>query len=192
MEDSTALLEWQAGNAHITLDQSDEYAASELHEFASRILYTLHSNYCTKLRLQALEIIKGYFPGPVGARRYCREDLHEIGTHMIQDACDSDSMKLRLQAACLVAINNRSEETSQAAIARKYGLTRAALSRRLRDMRQGLFLKGLRNFHFGGNPELAEKSRVRAIRVHNYSKQNKELCKTTIKPSPFHLARKLA
>jgi hypothetical protein len=89
---------------------------------------------------------------------------------------------LRLSTDCLLAIINRTEEKSQAAIARKYGLTRAAVSKRMRDMRKGSFLGGLEIFFFGGREDVSEASRARAIRVHNKRKENTQ-CKQ--KPSPF-------
>jgi hypothetical protein len=89
---------------------------------------------------------------------------------------------LRLATDCLLALVNKTEEASQAAIARKHGLTRAAVSKRLRDMRKGTLLGGLEVYFFGGREEASEAARSRAIRVHN---QRKTKCKQ--KPSPFQL-----
>jgi hypothetical protein len=78
---------------------------------------------------------------------------------------------LRLRAECLLAIINRTEETSQAAIARKHGLTRAAISKTMRDMRKGEYLAGLEIFFFGGRQDVSEQARTRAIRVHQQQKE---------------------
>jgi len=71
----------------------------------------------------------------------------------------------------------------QAAIARKYGLTRAAISKRLRDMRKGEFLGGLEIYFFGGKEDVSEKARTRAIRVHKHKQQLKETIWKTQTPS---------
>jgi hypothetical protein len=104
-------------------------------------------------------------------------------------ALESPSLELRMQADCLMAINNRSDESSQADIARKYNLTRAAISKRLRDMRRGQFLANLRNFFFGGKPDASQAAKVRALRVHKEQQPHKTKCNQ--KPSPFELARQM-
>lgn len=85
---------------------------------------------------------------------------------------------LRLATDCLLAIINYTEEKSGAAIARKYKLTRAAVNKRMQEMRKGRFLNGLEVYFFGGKPEDSERARERATRVH---KQQKLLCKPTTK-----------
>lgn len=101
---------------------------------------------------------------------------------------------LRLAADCLLAIVNRSEEKSLAAIARKHGLTRSAVSKRMRDIRFGRTLAGnVDCFFFGGNPEVSKKARERALRVHarNKDKNAKPIpacVKTTPGPSKLQAA----
>jgi len=81
--------------------------------------------------------------------------------------------QLRLSTDLLLALINRSDEKSQSAIARKYGLTRAAISKRLRDMRRGEYLQGLEIYFFGGKRDVSQQARTRAIRVHKQRKQSK-------------------
>lgn len=90
----------------------------------------------------------------------------------------SNHPQLRLVTDCLLAMINRTEEKSQAAIARKYGLTRAAVSKRMRDMRKGNFLGNLEIYFFGGREDLSEAARARAIDYHNNKKGNKNKCTT--------------
>lgn len=96
---------------------------------------------------------------------------------------------LRLATDCLLAAAlNRSDEKNQAAIARKHGLTRAAVQKRMRDMRKGEMLGGLECYFFGGREDVSEKARTRATRVH---KRRKELCKTqNQKPSLLALTKR--
>lgn len=82
---------------------------------------------------------------------------------------------LKLATDCLLAIINRTEERSQAAIARKYNLTRSAVSKRMRELRKG-DLGNLSIYLFGGRKEVSEKARARATRVHQ---ERKAKCKTT-------------
>jgi hypothetical protein len=109
----------------------------------------------------------------------------EAVLRVLQVLTGSEHPSLRLSADCLLAMINRSEEKSQAEIARRYGLTRAAISKRMRDMRKGKFLGGLEIYFFGGREEVSKKARERAIRVHNQQKGKQ--CKTT--PSLLDLAR---
>lgn len=81
---------------------------------------------------------------------------------------------LRRRADCLLAIINRTEERSQAEIARKYGLTRAAISKEMRDMRKGNYLSGLEIFYFGGRKDVSDAARKRALRVHKETKEQTE------------------
>lgn len=92
---------------------------------------------------------------------------------------------LRLRADCLLAIINRTENRSQAEIARKYGLTRAAISKTMRDMRKGDYLAGLEIFFFGGRKDTSEAARTRAIRVHQETKQQNQSWKPSSQLETF-------
>jgi hypothetical protein len=83
--------------------------------------------------------------------------------------------RLRMSAEILTAIIGRTEEKSQAAIARKFGLTRAAVNKHFQNMRKSPGLAGLEVFIFGGRPEVSEACRSRALRVH--AQKKKTLCK---------------
>lgn len=85
----------------------------------------------------------------------------------------------RRRAGMVLAIINRTEAKSQAEIGRQQSLTRAAISKEMRDMRH-LFLKTLQIYNFGGKASVSEQARERAIRVH---KEQKEKAKSW-KPSP--------
>lgn len=119
-----------------------------------------------------------------------RADLQEAILRVLYTLCNARHPKLRLATDCLIAIINKSDETCQAAIGRKHGLTRAAISKRLRDMRSGEYLEELEVYYFGGRPEVAKSSKARAIRVHKELEPHKKKCK--MKPSPYQLARQFA
>lgn len=116
-----------------------------------------------------------------------RRDIQEAVLRVLYTLCNARHPKLRLATDCLLAIINKSDESSQAEIARKHGLSRAAISKRLRDMRSCEFLEELEIYYFGGRLEVAEASQTRAKRVHKQIEPYKTKCKA--KPSPFELAR---
>jgi len=116
----------------------------------------------------------------------------EAVLRVLQVLTGSEHPSLRLSADCLLALINRSEEKSQAEIARRYGLTRAAISKRMRDMRRGRFLQGLEIYFFGGREDVSQKARERAIRVHAKNKSPNTQCKTTPTPQLTSFLQKLA
>jgi hypothetical protein len=126
-----------------------------------------------------------YFDDPAESTEDSRVLAGEAVLRVLYLLTGSRHPGLRLATDCLLAIINRSDEKSQAAIARKYGLTRAAVSKRLRDMRAGEFLDGLEIYFFGGKQDVAAKARVRAKRVHRKRKTLAE--KTPSKPGLFAL-----
>ncbi len=116
-----------------------------------------------------------------------RADLQESVLRILYILCAARHPKLRMTADCLIAIINKSNYSCQAAIARKYNVSRAAISKRMRSMRQGEFLGDLEMYYFGGRPEVSAAARIRANRVHKEQNIHKIKCK--LKPSPFQLAR---
>ena len=99
--------------------------------------------------------------------------------------CGANHPSLRLRADCLLAIINRTENRSQAEIARKYGLTRAAISKTMRDMRKGNHLAGLEIFFFGGRRDVSEKAKARATRVHQEIKKQNQSWKPSSQLETF-------
>ncbi|MBE2203067.1 MAG: hypothetical protein IAE94_01830 [Chthoniobacterales bacterium] len=101
-------------------------------------------------------------------------DAAESVLRVLQILTSSHHPSLRLAADCLLLIINRSDEKNEAAVAKKHGITRAAVSKRIREMRKGRFLDGFEIHYFGGRRADSERARVRALRVH---KQRKQQCK---------------
>lgn len=118
-----------------------------------------------------------YFDDPCEVSSDCRQEAAQAVLRVLYALTGSRHPDLRLATDCLLALINRTEEKSQAAIARKYGLTRAAISKRMRDMRKGEFLGGLEIYFFGGREEDSKAARTRATRVHNNHKEQQNLCK---------------
>lgn len=117
-----------------------------------------------------------FFDDPPQAGEAAEIAAADAVLRVLQVLCNARHPGLKLSADCLLALVNRSDEKSQAAIGRKHGLSRAAISKRLRDMRKGRFLGDLEMFFFGGRREDSERARIRATRVH---RERKELCKTS-------------
>lgn len=111
----------------------------------------------------------------------------EAVTRVLYILTASRHPRLRVAADCLLAAAlGRSDEKSQAEIGRKYGLTRAAISKRMRQMRSGDLLGGLEIYYFGGRKNIAYQARERAKRVH---RERRILCnQLKTKPSPLRLA----
>lgn len=89
--------------------------------------------------------------------------------------------KYRVQVACIMAAINRVDDAkSLADIGRKHGLTRAAVSKRKREICKHDLNGLLSCYFFGGRPDQSHKSRERATRVHEMVKthNNKHKCKT--------------
>jgi len=115
-------------------------------------------------------------PTRVG-RKY--EDAETAVLRVLQILCDSEHQSLAIQAELLLAHINRSDVRSQAEIARKYGLTRAAINKRMRDIRRNRHLSGLELYFFGGRKEVSDRCRQRAIDDHRRRKNEKKLWKQT-------------
>ena len=117
----------------------------------------------------------------------CRPQVADAVLRVLYVLTNSRNPELRLQTDLLLALINRVDAKSQAEIGRKHGLSRAAISKRLRDMRAGEFLQGLVGTHFGGDKSISNHAKTRATRVHRET--IRILCKAPSKPSPMALAR---
>lgn len=80
---------------------------------------------------------------------------------------------------CLALAIAKSDEDSQAAVARKYEVERATINKRVNHLRKNATIKLLQSFAHGGRPEASNAARERATRVHATLK------KPDGKPSPF-------
>lgn len=122
-------------------------------------------------------------PDPSEQSEERRFSAQESVLRVLHILTDSRHPSLRLATDCLLALINRQDGDlkTQAAIARKHGLTRAAVQKRLSDMRAGEYLGGLESYFFGGTKAASEQARTRALREHDFKRQQR--CKLPQTPS---------
>jgi predicted transcriptional regulator len=103
----------------------------------------------------------------------------EAAIRLLQALTNSRTRQTAMKAECYLAVINRKPE-SQTEIARKYGVTRAAVSKVIVSIKDDLDLPTARHM----KSDIARESyRTRALRIHKERKSN--LCKHQTK-SQFH------
>jgi predicted transcriptional regulator len=96
----------------------------------------------------------------------------EAAIRLLQALTNSQTRQTAMRAECYLAVINRKPE-SQTEIARKYGVTRAAVSKVIVSIKDDLDLPTARHMK---SDTARESYRTRALRVHKERKSN--LCKT--------------
>lgn len=95
----------------------------------------------------------------------------EAAIRLLQALTNSQTRQTAMKAECYLAVINRKEE-SQTEIARKYGVTRAAVSKVIVSIKDDLDLPTARHMK---SDTARESYRTRALRVHQIRKE--KLCK---------------
>jgi predicted transcriptional regulator len=96
----------------------------------------------------------------------------EAAIRLLQALTNSQTRQTAMKAECYLAVINRKPE-SQTEIARKYGVTRAAVSKVIVSIKDDLDLPTARHMK---SDTARESYRTRALRIHKERKSN--LCKT--------------
>ena len=96
----------------------------------------------------------------------------EAAIRLLQALTNSQTRQTAMRAECYLAVINRKPE-SQTEIARKYGVTRAAVSKVIVSIKDDLDLPTARHMK---SDTARESYRTRALRIHKERKSN--LCKT--------------
>jgi predicted transcriptional regulator len=105
-------------------------------------------------------------------QRSALRDDDEVAIRILQTLSGSFTRHTAMKAECLLAVVNKKEE-SQTQIAKKYGVTRAAVSKVIVSLKDDLNLPTARHMK---SDTARESYRTRALRVHKERKSN--LCKT--------------
>lgn len=92
-----------------------------------------------------------------------------------------DHKDLELELATLSCVIAKGDDKALADVARRFGVVRATVQKRGRELRQFEIIKAIQSFAHGGTQEASEAARERATIDH---KKRKE---TQCKPSPFNL-----
>jgi predicted transcriptional regulator len=106
----------------------------------------------------------------------------EAAIRLLQALTNSQTRQTAMKAECYLAVINRKPE-SQTEIARKYGVTRAAVSKVIVSIKDDLDLPTARHMK---SDTARESYRTRALRVHKERKSN--LCKTPTSNSHTRLS----
>jgi hypothetical protein len=91
----------------------------------------------------------------------------EAAIRLLQTLTGSHDRKMAMKAECYLAVINRKEE-SQTHIAKKYGVTKAAISKVITGIKDNLDLPTARHMK---SEDARESYRVRATKIHNERKQ---------------------
>jgi hypothetical protein len=100
----------------------------------------------------------------------------EAAIRLLQVLTNSHNRKTAMKAECFLAVINRKTE-SQTEIAKKYGVTRAAVSKVIVSIKDELNLPTARHMK---SESARESYRVRALFVH--AKRKKNICNTSMNP----------
>ena len=119
-------------------------------------------------------------------KMYSASEMAAMSLAILQKIAGDQDPELRIRADCILAILNRSDESSQAAIARKYGLERATVSKKMKEIRaQDNLGRKLKIFYFGGREEDSESARQRTTEAHKKRKEQEKLWKPTTELSKY-------
>jgi hypothetical protein len=123
----------------------------------------------------SLEVFKEFwkdYEAQEGGGAASRTFGDEAAIRLLQALTNSQTRQTAMKAECYLAVINRKPE-SQTEIARKYGVTRAAVSKVIVSIKDDLDLPTARHMK---SDTARESYRTRALRVHKERKSN--LCKT--------------
>jgi predicted transcriptional regulator len=123
----------------------------------------------------SLEVFKEFwrdYEQQEGGGHASRSFGDEAAIRLLQALTNSQTRQTAMKAECYLAVINRKPE-SQTEIARKYGVTRAAVSKVIVSIKDDLDLPTARHMK---SDTARESYRTRALRVHKERKSN--LCKT--------------
>jgi len=123
----------------------------------------------------SLEVFKEFwkdYEAQEGGGHASRTFGDEAAIRLLQALTNSQTRQTAMKAECYLAVINRKPE-SQTEIARKYGVTRAAVSKVIVSIKDDLDLPTARHMK---SDTARESYRTRALRVHKERKSN--LCKT--------------
>jgi predicted transcriptional regulator len=129
----------------------------------------------TLLDWWSLEVFKEFwrdYEQQEGGGHASRTFGDEAAIRLLQALTNSQTRQTAMKAECYLAVINRKPE-SQTEIARKYGVTRAAVSKVIVSIKDDLDLPTARHMK---SDTARESYRTRALRVHKERKLN--LCKT--------------
>ncbi len=123
----------------------------------------------------SLEVFKEFwkdYEQQEGGGQASRTFGDEAAIRLLQALTNSQTRQTAMKAECYLAVINRKPE-SQTEIAKKYGVTRAAVSKVIVSIKDDLDLPTARHMK---SDTARESYRTRALRVHKERKSN--LCKT--------------
>jgi len=123
----------------------------------------------------SLEVFKEFwrdYEAQEGGGHASRTFGDEAAIRLLQALTNSQTRQTAMKAECYLAVINRKPE-SQTEIAKKYGVTRAAVSKVIVSIKDDLDLPTARHMK---SDTARESYRTRALRVHKERKSN--LCKT--------------
>jgi predicted transcriptional regulator len=129
----------------------------------------------TLLDWWSLEVFKEFwkdYEQQEGGGHASRTFGDEAAIRLLQALTNSQTRQTAMKAECYLAVINRKPE-SQTEIAKKYGVTRAAVSKVIVSIKDDLDLPTARHMK---SDTARESYRTRALRVHKERKSN--LCKT--------------
>jgi hypothetical protein len=133
------------------------------------------AGFRTLLDWWSLEVFKEFwrdYEAQEGGGHASRTFGDEAAIRLLQALTNSQTRQTAMKAECYLAVINRKPE-SQTEIARKYGVTRAAVSKVIVSIKDDLDLPTARHMK---SDTARESYRTRALRVHKERKSN--LCKT--------------
>jgi len=133
------------------------------------------ASFRTLLDWWSLEVFKEFwrdYEQQEGGGAASRTFGDEAAIRLLQALTNSQTRQTAMKAECYLAVINRKPE-SQTEIAKKYGVTRAAVSKVIVSIKDDLDLPTARHMK---SDTARESYRTRALRVHKERKSN--LCKT--------------
>jgi predicted transcriptional regulator len=141
--------------------------------------------YAALLNWWSLEVFKEFwrdYEAQEGGGHASRAFGDEAAIRLLQALTNSQTRQTAMKAECYLAVINRKPE-SQTEIAKKYGVTRAAVSKVIVSIKDDLDLPTARHMK---SDTARESYRTRALRVHKERKSN--LCKTPTSNSYHRLS----
>jgi predicted transcriptional regulator len=141
--------------------------------------------FAALLNWWSLEVFKEFwrdYEAQEGGGHASRAFGDEAAIRLLQALTNSQTRQTAMKAECYLAVINRKPE-SQTEIAKKYGVTRAAVSKVIVSIKDDLDLPTARHMK---SDTARESYRTRALRVHKERKSN--LCKTPTSNSYHRLS----
>jgi hypothetical protein len=141
--------------------------------------------FAALLNWWSLEVFKEFwrdYEAQEGGGHASRAFGDEAAIRLLQALTNSQTRQTAMKAECYLAVINRKPE-SQTEIARKYGVTRAAVSKVIVSIKDDLDLPTARHMK---SDTARESYRTRALRVHKERKS--QICKTPTSNSYHRLS----